>query len=403
MQVLRSRNSQLFFGGQGISLIGTWMTHTATLWLVYQLTGSPLFLGLVGFTDRIPSFFLAPITGVLVERWNRHRILLVTQTLSMVHAFTLAALTLSETININYILVLSLFIGVVNAFDITARQVFIAEVVDRRENLSQAIGLNASIISSARLLGPAIAGILIGVFNLGFCFAIDGISYIAVIVALLAIKTEWKPITKLSPNIWKSFEEGLIYAFNHPPIRAILLLLALVSFLGTPYISLAPVFAQEVMHGNSETLGFLLAFAGVGSLIGSIYLSRQKSLIKLEKFWKYSTVFVGIGLIGFSQSQHLWLSFLMTFIIGFCLVIQVATSNALLHAIVDDDKRSRIMSLFTLAYIGIAPFGNLFIGEAAMKLGAPSTLTINGLFCILGVFIVRKQMGHLGLFKDRKR
>jgi MFS family permease len=403
MQILRSRNCRLFFVGQGISLIGTWMAQTTVLWLVYQLTGSPLFLGIVGFTDQIPSFFLAPVIGVLIEQRHRHRILLITQTLSMLYALALGALTLSGQININYIIALSLFKGIVNAFDITARQVFIAEIIDRREDLSQAIALNASIISSARLLGPAIAGILISLFNLGLCFLIDGISYIAVIAALLAMKIKSKPVEKTSNNIWKNLEEGLIYAFSNIRIRSILLLLALVSFMGTPYTSLVPIFAKDIMHGSSQTLGFLMAFAGMGSLVGSIYLNWQKSLIKLEKFWKFSTLFLGIGLIGFSQSQLLWFSFLMTFIIGFCLVIQIATSNTLLQSIVADDKRGRIMSLFTLAYIGIAPFGNLFVGEAAMKLGAPSTLTINGLFCILGVFVVRKQIGNVGLLADRER
>jgi MFS family permease len=312
----------------------------------------------------------------------------------MFQALALAFLALSGSINIHYILCLSLLKGIVNAFDIPARQVFIAEMVPKAD-LSSAIAVNAAIISAARLMGPAIAGLLIAAFNSGLCFLINGISYIAVIIALLAMDIAWKPPHPPTSGPWQRLKEGWVYSFKYPSIRAILLLLALVSFMGVPYTSLIPIFAKDIMKGNSETHGFLLAFAGVGSLAGSLYLSFQKSLSKLKEIWISFTLFLGIALVIFSQSRILWMSFGMMFIIGCCLVIQVAASNILLQAVVPNDKRGRIMSLFTLAYIGMVPFGNLFVGEIATRIGAPWALTINGCFCILGVFVVNKQVRNI--------
>lgn len=374
--------------------MGTWMGQATIFWLVYELTESPLTLGLVGFADQIPSFLLAPLTGLWVEQWSRYRTLLITQTLVMFQALALAFLALSGSINIHYILCLSLLKGIVNAFDIPARQVFIAEMVPKAD-LSSAIAVNAAIISAARLMGPAIAGLLIAAFNSGLCFLINGISYIAVIIALLAMDIAWKPPHPPTSGPWQRLKEGWVYSFKYPSIRAILLLLALVSFMGVPYTSLIPIFAKDIMKGNSETHGFLLAFAGVGSLAGSLYLSFQKSLSKLKEIWISFTLFLGIALVIFSQSRILWMSFGMMFIIGCCLVIQVAASNILLQAVVPNDKRGRIMSLFTLAYIGMVPFGNLFVGEIATRIGAPWALTINGCFCILGVFVVNKQVRNI--------
>lgn len=374
--------------------MGTWMAQATVFWLVYELTESPLILGLVGFTDQIPSFLLAPLTGLWVEQWSRYRTLLITQTLVMFQALALAFLALSGEINIKYILLLSLLKGIVNAFDIPARQVFIAEMVPKAD-LSSALAVNATIISGARLLGPAIAGLLIAAFDSGLCFLINGISYIAVIIALLAMNISFKPPPCPTSGPWQRLAEGWTYSFRYPSIRAILLLLALVSFMGVPYTSLIPIFAKDIMKGNSETHGFLLAFAGVGSLVGSLYLSFHKSLSQLKEIWISFTLFLGIALVIFSQSRILWLSFGMMFIVGCCLVIQVATSNILLQTLVSDDKRGRIMSLFALAYIGMVPFGNLFVGEIATRIGAPWALTINGCFCILGVVFVNKQMRNI--------
>jgi MFS family permease len=392
MSVLQSRNCRLFFRGQAVSLIGTWMTHTASLWLVYQLMNSSLYLGLIGFIEQIPSFFLVPITGGLIEQKNRRQILLVTQTLSMLHALTLALLIGWGVVNLQYLIVLGLFKGVVNAFDITARQVLIAEIVEDKADLGQAIAINALIISSARLLGPGIAGILISYFGVGICFLIDSLSYLAAIGVLLALKVPSQSLTKSFSSPWQRFKEGLNYVISNSQLRSILSLLALVSFLAASYPTLMPIFAREILSGNSRTLGYLLSFAGFGSLAGSLYLNRRKDLKKMENLLILSTVGLGLSLIGFASSQLLWSSLIMMFILGFCLVLQVAISNTLLQTLVADNRRGIVMSLFTLAYIGITPFGNLFVGEVATALGVSQTLTINGILCLLGLIIVKKQL-----------
>lgn len=395
MSVLQSKNCRLFFRGQAVSLIGTWMTQTASLWLVYQLMNSSLYLGLIGFIDQIPSFILVPFTGGLIEQGNRRKILLITQSLAMLHAFILALLVWLDAVHLEYLIILGLFKGAVNAFDITARQVFIAEIVEEKTDLAQAIGINALIISSARLLGPGMAGMLIASVGVGVCFFIDGISYLAAIIALLSLKITSRSLTKNFSSPWQRFKEGLNYVINNPPLRSILSLLALISFLAASYPTLTPIFAKEILLGSSDTLGFLLACAGIGSLAGSLYLSQYKHQINLPRILTFSTIGLGISLIGFARSQVLSLSLLMMFGIGFCLVLQVAISNTLIQTLVADNRRGIVMSLFTLAYIGITPFGNLFVGEVASKLGVSSTLTINGILCLLGLAIVQKQLVNL--------
>jgi MFS family permease len=400
MSVLQSKNCRLFFRGQAVSLIGTWMTETASLWLVYQLMHSSLYLGLIGFIDRVPSFILVPFTGGLIEQGNRRQILLITQSLAMLHAFILAGLVWLDEVHLEYLIILGLFKGTINAFDITARQVFIAEIVEDKADLGQAIGINALIISSARLLGPGMAGMLIASVGVGVCFLIDGISYLAAIIALLSLKITSRSLTKNLSSPWERFREGLNYVIHNPPLRSILSLLALISFLAASYPTLTPIFAKEVLLGSSDTLGFLLAWAGIGSLAGSLYLSQYKHQINMSKILTFSTVGLGLSLIGFARSQVLWLSLLMMFGVGFCLVLQVAISNTLIQTLVADNRRGIVMSLFTLAYIGITPFGNLFVGEVASKLGVSSTLTINGILCLLGLAIVQKQLANLKKIKE---
>ncbi|MEW6493291.1 MAG: MFS transporter, partial [Cyanobacteriota bacterium] len=275
LRALESRNYRLFFAGQAISLIGTWMTQLATIWLVYSLTNSAWWLGVVGFSSQIPSFALAPFGGIIVDRWNRHRILIATQVLSMIQSLALAALALTGMINIWQIIVLSLFQGFISAVDAPARQAFVVEIIDKKENLGNAIALNSSVFNGARLIGPAIAGLLISSVGASACFLIDGFSYIAVIAGLLAMKLKPKTITPQTANVWQRLKEGFNYAFGFPPIRAILLLLALFSFMGMPYTILVPIFATEILQGDAQTLGFLMAAVGVGALTGGIYLSSR--------------------------------------------------------------------------------------------------------------------------------
>ena len=392
---LRYRNYRLFFAGQSISLVGTWMQMVAISWLVYHLTNSALLLGLVGFFSQIPSFFLTPFTGVFVDRWNRHRILVITQTLSMIQAFVLAFLTLTGTINILSIILLSLSLGLINAFDMPARQAFVIEMVEKKEDLPNAIALNSSLVNVARFIGPAIAGLLVAAVGEGLCFLINGISYVAVIVALLAMKVN-KITRRVSiNNISKEIKEGFKYSFGFAPIRSILLLLGLVSLIGMPYLVLMPIFAKDILHGGANTLGFLMAAAGIGALVGGIYLASRKSVLGLGKILTFATAIFGLGLIVFAFSKNLYFSLSMMMVSGFGMLLQIAASNTLLQTITEDDKRGRVMSFFTMAFMGMSPFGNLVAGAMADKIGAPNTVLISGVICIIGAIIFLTRLPSL--------
>ena len=395
LRALESRNYRLFFAGQAISLVGTWMTQIATVWLVYDLTNSALWLGVVGFSSQIPSFLISPFGGIIVDRWNRHRILITTQILAMIQSLALAALALSGVIQIWHIILLSLFQGLITAVDSPARQAFVPEIIERKENLGNAIALNSSVFNGARLVGPAIAGLLIASVGTGVCFLIDGLSYIAVIAGLLAMKLKPRKIATQTTNVWQRLIEGFSYAFGFPPIRAILLLLALFSFMGMPYTILIPIFAKNILQGSAETLGFLMAAVGVGALVGGVYLSSRSTVIGLGKIIAIAPAIFGTGLVIFSQSRILWLSLFMMFLVGFGGILQIASSNTILQTIVEDDKRGRLMSLYTMSFLGILPFGNLASGALADKIGAPDTLMIGGFCCILGSLAFTKQLPQL--------
>jgi MFS family permease len=397
LRALESRNYRLFFVGQGLSLIGTWMTQTATIWLVYHLTNSALLLGVVGFAQQIPNFLLTPFAGVFVDRWNRHRTLVITQVLAMIQSLALAALALTGTIQIWQIIVLSVFQGFINAFDMPTRQAFVVEIVEKKENLSNAIALNSSAFSGARLIGPAIAGFVIAAVGTGACFLIDGISYIAVIAGLLAMRLPARSV-KLNVNqepIWHKLTEGFAYAFGFAPIRSLLLLIGLVSFMGMPYTVLAPIFASEILHGGPETLGFLMAASGLGALLGAIYLSSRQTVLGLGKIIATAPAVFGLALIVFALSHVLWLSLLAMLFLGASLILQATSSNTILQTIVDEDKRGRVMSFYTVAFISMVTFGNLAAGGLASKIGASNTLVIGGVFCIVGAILFAKQLPAL--------
>jgi MFS family permease len=392
---LKYRNYRLFFAGQGISLVGTWMQMIALSWLVYHLTNSALLLGLVGFFSQIPSFFLAPFTGVFIDRWNRHRILVITQILSMIQAFALAFLTLTGTINILSIILLSLSLGLINAFDMPARQAFVIEMVEKKEDLPNAIALNSSLVNVARFIGPAVAGLLVAAVGEGLCFLINGISYIAVIIALLAMKVN-RITKKISiKNIPKEIKEGFRYSFGFAPIRSILLLLGMASLIGMPYTVLMPIFAKDILHGGANTLGFLMAAAGIGALAGGIYLASRRSVVGLVKILTFATAIFGLGLIVLAFSKNLFFSLSMMLLSGFGMLIQIAASNTLLQTITEDDKRGRVMSFFTMAFMGMSPFGNLIAGAMADKIGAPYTVLISGAVCIIGAIIFLTRIPSL--------
>jgi MFS family permease len=395
-RALSHRNYQLFFAGQSISLIGTWMTRIATSWLVYRLTGSALLLGVVGFAGQIPSFILAPFAGVLVDRWNRHRLLVATQTLALVQSLVLALLTLGGVIKIWHVIALSVFQGLINAFDMPARQAFVVEMVDRREDLANAIALNSSMVNAARLLGPSIGGIVIAAVGEGWCFMADAISYIAVIGSLLAmtINPRMTQPTK-DANMFAQLYEGWAYAARFAPIRDVLILLAIVSLVGMPYTVLMPVFASDVLHGGPSLLGWLMAASGVGALAGALLLAARKSVVGLGKYIPLTASAFGVGLVAFSFTRVTWLALLLMMVTGLGFMFQMAASNTVLQTIVEEDKRGRVMSFYTMAFMGTAPFGSLLAGSVAERVGTPHTLLFGGIGCVFGALWFAKSLPSL--------
>lgn len=384
LRALVHRNYRLFFAGQSISLIGTWMTRIATSWLVYRLTDSALLLGVVGFAGQLPTFLLAPFAGVWVDRLNRHRLLLVTQVLAMLQVLVLAFLTLTNAINVHGILWLSVFQGIINAFDMPARQAFLVEMIEDPHDLANAIALNSSMVNMARLIGPSIGGIVIGIVGEGICFLIDGISYIAVIASLFAMKLTPVATRRTRGGMTSELREGWQYVSSFAPVRSILILLAIVSLFGMPYTVLMPVFASEVLHGNSYTLGFLMAATGIGALVSALRLAARRSVLGLGKVVSLSAATFGAGLIAFSFSRTIWLSLPLMFVVGFGMMQQMAASNTIIQTLASDDMRGRVMSYYTMAVVGMAPFGSLLAGSVANAFSAPSTLLVTGVFCVAG-------------------
>jgi MFS family permease len=383
-RALKHRNFRLFFGGQSISLIGTWMTRIATSWLVYRLTGSALLLGLVGFAGQIPTFLFAPFAGVWVDRLNRRHVLVITQTLAMLQSFGLAVLTLAKVITIREILALSVFQGLINAFDMPGRQAFMVQMVEDRQDLGNAIAINSSMVNMARLLGPALGGIVIAGFGEGYCFLIDGISYLAVIASLLMMRLNIAAVKREATSMLEQLKEGWAYVSGFAPVRTILLLFAIVSLMGMPYTVLMPIFAGRILKGGPHTLGFLMGAVGIGALISGVSLAVRKTVLGLGKMIPIAAAMFGAGLILFSMSRVLWLSMILMLFTGFGMMQQMAASNTIIQTIVPEDKRGRVMSYYTMAFVGMAPFGSLLAGALAHAVGAPHTLVINGLCCIAG-------------------
>jgi len=391
-RALSHRNYRLFFAGQGISLIGTWVQFIAMSWLVYRLSNSAFLLGMTGFLGMIPTFFLAPFAGVLTDRWDRRRILLITQILSMLQALLLAVLDLTGAICVWHLFILILFLGFVNAFDAPARQTFVVEMVERREDLGNAIALNSFLFNGARLVGPSIGGMLISILGEGVCFLLNGLSFLSVIVALLAMRIVSEDRGSQGKQMWSFLKEGFNYTFGFAPIRYILFLLGLASLMGMPYTILMPVFAKDILHGGPQTLGFLMAAAGVGAATAALYLASRRSVLGLGRIIAISSGVFGIGLIGFSLSHVLWLSLLLLVVVGFGMMVHMASSNTVLQTMVDDDKRGRVMSFLMMSMMGMTPFGSLLAGFLASKIGASSTLIIGGASCILGSFLFGKKL-----------
>ncbi|NWG02814.1 MAG: MFS transporter [Syntrophaceae bacterium] len=389
------RNYRLFFGGQGVSLIGTWIQQLAMSWLVYRMTNSAFLLGVVGFTGQIPSFLLTPFAGVLIDRWNRHRILILTQSLAMMQAFLLSALDLTGKIAIWHIILLSLFLGLVNAFDMPTRQAFVVEMIENSEDLGNAIALNSLLFNGARLLGPSIGGMLISLVSEGICFLLNGISFFAVIIALLAMKVKPRAIQPQDSHVISGLREGFTYTFGFAPIRTLLFLLGLVSIAAMPYTVLMPIFAKNILQGGSHTLGFLMGASGIGALVGAIYLASRKNVLGLGRLIVIALNIFGIGLITFALSRIFPISLILMVLVGFGMMVQMASSNTIIQTIVEEDKRGRVMSFYTMAFMGMVPFGSLLAGSMASKVGASGTVMIGGIVCILGSILFVRRLPSL--------
>lgn len=384
-RALSSRNYKLFFVGQGISLIGTWMQQIALSWLVYRLTDSVFLLGAVTFSSQIPSFILGPFAGVLADKFNRHKVLLVTQFLSMLQASTLAALVLTDTIQIWHVLTLSAVLGTINGFDIATRQAFVVELIERREDMSNAIALNSSLFNMARLIGPTVAGLLIAAVGEGMCILINAVSYLAVLASLLLMRL--KPFERVQQQrkVWESLKDGFQYAFGFPPIRALIVIVALLSLFGMPFTVLLPVFARDILHGGANTLGYLMGASGLGALSGALFLAQRASVEGLGKVIIYTMLLFGCALIAFSFSEVLLLSLLLMLFSGFGMIVTMASCNTLLQTIVDDDKRGRVMSLYATAFMGMAPIGSMLAGSVAEQVGVGYTLAGCGFLCAISI------------------
>ncbi|NJD09472.1 MAG: MFS transporter [Gemmatimonadetes bacterium] len=379
LRALRHRNFRLFAAGQSISLIGTWMQQVAVGWLVYRLTSSPLLLGLVGFVAQGPAFLLAPLAGVLADRYPKRRIVLTTQLVMMIQALLLGALVLAGQVTILWIVLLMSVLGAATAFDIPARQAFLIEMVQDRQDLPNAIALNSSMFNVARLIGPAIAGLAIGLVGEGWVILLNGASYVAVLASLSLMRVD-RPHGRAQPGrMLGHLAEGFRYAFGFPPIRLVLTHVAIVSLFAVPFTVLLPLVAGETLRGGPETLGFLMSAIGLGALTGAVYLAGRSSVRGLGRVIAVAAVLFGAGLMALSLSRVLWLSVLCLGVAGFGMMAQIASSNTVLQTIVDDDKRGRVMSMFTMAFVGMAPIGSLLAGLVAERIGANATIGLGGL------------------------
>jgi len=393
-RAFRHRNYRLFFLGQGMSLIGTWMQRIALAWLIYRLTGSALLLGVVGFASQIMTFLVAPFAGVVADRTDRRRLLVATQTLAMVQAFVLAALTMTATVTTWQIVLLSSLLGLINAFDIPVRQSFVVEMLESRQDLPNAIAMNSFLVNGARLVGPSVGGVVIAVVGEGPCFLINGVTFIAVIAALLAMRVKPAVRQAQKPRVLDHLREGLVYAFSFAPIRAILLLLATISLLGMSYTVLMPVFAKDVLGGGPRTLGWLMAAVAVGAMGGAVFLALRKDVRGLGRVLVMAGCLFGGALIGLGCSRNLYLSLGLLAVAGFGMMVQFASSNSLIQTLVDDDKRGRVMSFYVMAFMGMGPFGSLLAGWVARVAGAPVAVVVGGAGCVVaaGLFATRLRL-----------
>ncbi|MGE5530483.1 MAG: MFS transporter [Bacteroidota bacterium] len=394
-RALRYRNYRLFFVGQGLSLIGTWMQRMALVWFVYNMTHSPWLLGSLDFSGQIPALLMAPWAGLVADRFSRHRLVVITQCAAMLQASILAILVLTGHAQIWHLFALSIFLGIINGFDIPLRQSFVVEMVDDRADLGNAIALNSTVFNGARLVGPSLAGFVLSITSAGFCFLLNAVSYVAVIWALLAMRLKKPEPSRATTGGLQSLREGVTYVWHFKTLRFLLLNLSLIGLFGSPYMTLMPVFAKNVLKGGPQTLGLLIASVGVGALIGATFLASRKTQRGLGRLIAGFMFVYALSLIAFSRSTHLPSSMLIVMFTGLGMMMTMAGTNTLLQTLVDDDKRGRVMSLYTISFMGSGPLGSLWAGAAATHLGAPLTVWMGGVACLIaaGVFVWRlKEM-----------
>jgi len=398
-RALRHRNFQLFFGGQLISLVGTWMQTVAQSWLVYRLTGSGLLLGAVGFASQIPVFLVAPIGGITADRANRQRIVIATQTASMILAFILAALTLTGKVQVWHIFVLAALLGVVNAFDIPGRQSFLVDMVGK-DDLMNAIALNSSMFNGARVIGPAVAGVLVARLGEGWCFFANAVSYIAVIAGLMMMRVHAPGRVSAKTSPWEHIIEGFQFVNRTAPIRALLILLGVVSVTGMPYVVLMPIFADKILHNGGQEfasligshdlgavrLGILMGAAGVGALLGALTLAVRSGVKGLGRWVTVCCAGFGVSLMLFAFSKSFWLSVFLLLLVGYFIMLQMASSNTLIQVMVPDELRGRVMALYSMMFMGMAPVGALLGGALSDRLGAPMTVALGGIASVAGAW-----------------
>ncbi len=389
------RNYRLFFAGQGTSLIGTWMQQIAMSWLVYRLTGSPALLGVIGFISMMPMFFMTSIAGVFIDHWNRHRLLMLTNSLAMIQAAILAVLTLTGHIAVWHVLVLGFCLGFVNAFDMPTRQSFVIDMVERKQDLNNAIALNSAMFNGARLVGPALAGLTVAAFGEGICFVINSLSFLAIILALLAMKIKPRVSKTVTMKPLEGIKEGYRYAFGFLPIRYCIMLLALMNLIGMQYATLMPVFAKDVLHGGAHTLGFLVSASGAGALVSALYLASRKNVLGLERLASVALGLFGCSNLVFALSRSVTLSLGVMVLSGIGMMVVLIGCNTIMQTVVEEDKRGRVMSFHAMATLGTMPFGSLMAGTLAAHLGASRAVLISATCCIIGAVVFAKKVPEL--------
>jgi len=383
-RALAHRNYRLFFGGQSISLMGTWITRIATSWLVYRLTGSALLLGTVGFCGQIPTLILAPFAGVLVDRWDRHRMLVWTQVLSALQSLALAVLALSGVITVAWVLVLQVVQGIINAFDTPARQSFVVQMIEDPADLPNAIALNSTMVNASRIIGPSIGGVIIAAVGEGWCFLIDAISYLAVIWSLVAMSVTRAERVASKTTMLEELRAGVQYVTRFPPVRDALLLLGVVGAMGMPYTVLMPVVASRTLHGGAHTLGFLMTATGIGAVAGALYMASRRTVLGLGRVMVVATLAFGGGLVAFGLARTIWLALIVLVVVGAGFMTEMASTNTILQTIVEERLRGRVMAFYTMAFLGTAPIGSLLAGIVADRVGVSATIVGGGVVCIAG-------------------